>query len=87
VQNQEQTSNSLWGKVVGISAIDQLYKEYSDHQFEDFIVDLQLEPELYNFVQETKQHGPRFSDYPIEKIQYFEERIHELRKNNSNNAA
>jgi hypothetical protein len=64
-----------------------LYKEYSDHQFEDFAVDKTTDSELYNFVQETKQHGPRFSDYPEEKIAYFEERIHELRKDNSDNPA
>jgi hypothetical protein len=64
-----------------------LYKEYGDHQFTDFDVDGKTEPELAAFVKETKLHGPRFSDYPIEKIEYFEERIHELRKNNSNNTA
>ena len=85
VQNGEQSSNSIWGKVVGINPIDQLYKDYSDHKFEDFQVDETTEPELAAFVAETKLHGPRFSDYPVEKIAYFEERIHELRKNNSNN--
>ena len=64
-----------------------MYKDYSDHQFDDFVVNDDTEPELYAFVQETKKHGPRFSDYPIEKIIKFEERIHELRKNNSNNSA
>jgi hypothetical protein len=72
---------------VGIDALDQLYKEYSDHQFEDFIVDKQTEPELAAFVEQTKTMGPHFSDYPIEKIAYFEERIHELRKNNGDNTA
>ena len=79
--------STIWAKVVGINPIDQLYKEYGEHQFEDFYVDHATEPELAAFVEETKKHGPRFSDYPIEKIAYFEERIHELRKNNSNNAA
>ena len=68
-----------------MNPIDQLYKEYSDHNFEDFVVNNNIEPELYAFVQETKKHGPRFSDYSPEKIAYFEERIHELRKNNLNN--
>jgi hypothetical protein len=77
----------LWTRVQGINPIDQLYKEYSDHKFDDFIVNHDTEPELYDFVKETKKHGPRFSDYPLEKIKYFEERIHELRKNNSNNTA
>ena len=77
----------MWTRVQGIDPIDQLYKEYSDHKFDDFIVNHDTEPELYDFVNETKKHGPRFSNYPLEKIKYFEERIHELRKNNSNNAA
>jgi hypothetical protein len=75
----------MWAKIAGLSPIDQLYKEYSDHKFTDFEVDKATEPELAAFVEETKLHGPRFSDYPLEKIAYFEERIHELRKNNFNN--
>jgi len=70
-----------------LNPIDQLYKEYSDHEFEDFVVDHTTEPELYNFVKQTKETGPRFNDYPEEKIAYFEERIHELRKNNTDNSA
>ena len=50
-------------------------------------MDATTEPELYNFVKQTKESGPKFSDYPEEKIKYFEERIHELRKNNLNNSA
>jgi len=61
--------------------VDQLYKEYSDHKFADIIVDKNTEPELYAFVEQTKKLGPQFSDYPEDKIAYFEERIHELRKN------
>ena len=86
VQNSEQSTGRLWSRLVGIRPIDQLYKEYGDHEFDDFVVDETTEPELYNFVQETKLHGPKFSDYPEEKIAYFEERIHELRKNNPDNS-
>jgi hypothetical protein len=85
IQNQEQGTGSLWARIQGIDPIDQLYKEYSDHKFEDFQVDETTEPELAAFVEETKRHGPKFSDYPLEKITYFEERIHELRENNTNN--
>ena len=42
--------------------MDQLYKEYSDHEFNDFVVNSSTDPELYDFVQETKKHGPRFSE-------------------------
>ena len=77
----------MWGKVVGINPIDQLYKDYSDHQFEDFIVNNNTEPDLYAFVEQTKRNGPQFNDYSLEKLAYYEERIHELRKNNSNNSA
>jgi hypothetical protein len=87
VQNAEQNTNSLWTRIQGIKPVDQLYKEYSDHKFEDFIVNNNTEPGLYAFVEETKKYGPRFSNYTDEKIKYFEERIHELRKNNSNNSA
>jgi len=90
VQNSEQAESSLWSQVnsrLGIRPVDQLYKEYSDHEFTDFVVNSSTDPDLYAFVEETKKHGPRFSDYPEEKIAYFEERIHELRKNNLNNSA
>jgi hypothetical protein len=86
IQNAEQTQSSIWSRIQGLKPIDQLYKEYSDHEFNDFVVDHTTEPELYDFVQQTKEHGPQFSDYSPEKIAYFEERIHELRKNNPDNA-
>jgi hypothetical protein len=66
--------------------VDELYKAYHAGQFNDFIVD-KSDIELYNFVEQTKETGPRFYDYPSEKTAYFEERIHELRKNNLNNSA
>jgi hypothetical protein len=49
-------------------------------------VNKDLDPELYNFVEQTKTIGPQFSDYPEETIAYFEERINELRTNNFNNS-
>lgn len=87
MQNSEQGNGTLWNRIIGINPIDQLYKEYSEHEFNDFVVDHTTEPELYAFVEQTKRDGPRFSDYPLEKIAYFEERIHELRTHNSNNAS
>lgn len=63
---------------------DELYKAYGEGKFEDFTVD-KSETELYNFVEQTKLIGPQFSDYPEEKTAYFEKRIYELRKDNSNN--
>ena len=87
MQNAEQSNNTLWSKISNMDPIDQLYKGYSDHKFQDFIVNNDTEPELYAFVEQTKKHGPQFSDYPLEKIAKFEERIHELRKNNTNYSA
>jgi hypothetical protein len=65
--------------------IDQLYKDYSDHQFQDIPV-TEDDPELYKFVQDVRKNGPVFGNYPAEKLEIFEERIYELRKNNLNNS-
>lgn len=62
-------------------AKDRLYKEYSDHNFNEIIVNSETEPELYNFIEETKQRGPKFSNYTSEKLEQFAQRIYELRKN------
>lgn len=39
------------------------------------------EPDLYNFVEETKTHGPKFNNYDKDTLEKFIERIYELRKN------
>lgn len=61
-------------------AKDRLYKEYGDHAFKNIIVDKDLEPELYEFVEETKNKGTKFSNYDTEKLEHFAKRIYELRK-------
>jgi hypothetical protein len=87
VQNQEQNTSSIWSRITGLSPTDQLYKEWSDHKFEDFDSIKGADFELDAFIEQTKKMGPQFSDYPTEKIAYFEERINELRKNHVNNTA
>jgi hypothetical protein len=87
VQNAEQTTSTLWSRLnerVVHRPIDELYKAYHEGQFKDFTVD-KSDIELYNFVEQTKDTGPRFYDYPSDKTAYFEKRIYELRKDNSNN--
>jgi hypothetical protein len=64
-----------------------LYIQYSRDQFKGIIIDKEADPELYEFVEDIKLNGPRFYGYPEDKIAYFEERIHELRKNNGDNSA
>jgi hypothetical protein len=64
-----------------------LYSEYSNDQFKGLIVDKELEPELYEFVEYVKENGARFYMHTSDQIENFAKRIYELRKNNSNNAA
>jgi hypothetical protein len=59
---------------------------YSARIFDTLEVDAITDPVLAKFVDETKNKGPKFSNYTTEKIEYFVNRIYELRKNNSNNA-
>jgi hypothetical protein len=87
VQNQEQTTNTIWARVAGIKPREQLYIEYSKDQFEGLQVDKNNEPELFEFIEDIKLNGPRFYGYTEEQIQKFEERIYELRSNNTNNSA
>ena len=87
MQNEEQSAETIWSRL-GESIVhrptDELYKAYHEGQFKDFTVD-KSEIELYNFVEQTKESGPRFYDYSLEKTTHFEKRIYELRKNNFNN--
>jgi hypothetical protein len=64
-----------------------LYKLYGSKVFDTLEVDPITDPELFNFVEETKNKGPKFSNYSAEKIKTFVSRIYELRKDNSNNTA
>ena len=64
-----------------------MYKLYSAKVFDTLEVDAMTDPDLAQFVDETKNKGPKFSNYTAEKLEYYVNRIYELRKNNSNNAA
>jgi hypothetical protein len=64
-----------------------MYKLYSAKVFDTLEVDAMTDPDLAQFVDETKNKGPKFSNYTAEKLENFVNRIYELRKNNSNNAA
>lgn len=72
---------------MGIKAKDELYKLYGENQFKDLKIDPQVDPALYDFVNETVTKGPKFSNYSPEQVEHFVSRIYELRKDNSNNTA
>jgi len=77
----------LWSRIHRIRAKDELSKEFSDHGFNDFTIDADEDPELYDFVEAVKNNGPKFNDYAPEKLERFADKIYELRKNNPNNSA
>ena len=84
MQNEEQDSSTIWQRIQKkdqMRAKDRLYKEYGDHKFKEIVVDINQEPELYKFVEETKARGPKFSNYSPEILEQFAQRIYELRKN------
>ena len=90
VQNSEQGNGTLWSRIQERSNVkikDELYKLYGQDKFESIEIDATIDPELAKFVEETKTKGPKFSNYPQEKLRSFVERIYELRKNQSNNTA
>jgi hypothetical protein len=90
VQNAEQGEETLWSRIQTrpkLKLKDQLYVEYSKDQFTGILINKELEPELYNFVEDCKVNGARFYGYDEETIEYFARRIYELRKNQSNNTA
>jgi hypothetical protein len=60
---------------------DRLYKEYSEHEFKNIVVDQTQEPELAEFVKRIQEKGPKFSIYSIDQLDHFAQRIYELRKN------
>jgi hypothetical protein len=74
----------LWARITERPTLklkDQLYVEYGRDRFSGIVVDKNLEPELYAFVEDCKANGARFYGYPEEKMEYFASRIYELRKN------
>jgi len=60
---------------------------YSNKVFDTLEVDATTDPKLFEFVEETRTKGPRFSNYTTETVETFVSRIYELRKDNSNNTA
>lgn len=65
-----------------ISLIDELYYLYGKNQFTNFIVDRNIEPDLFSFIEQSKQK-PRFNNYPKDKLEYFVKRIYELSNSRS----
>lgn len=79
----------MWSRIVQRSnarAKDELYKLYGAKVFDTIEVDPITDPELDKFIRETNTRGPKFSNYAPEKIEYFVNRIYELRKDNTDNA-
>ena len=64
-----------------------MYIEYSENKFNNLIFDSKTEPELVKFINDIKTGTTKFNDYPTEELDYFAEKIYELRKNNINNAS
>ena len=78
----------MWSKVnskTDFKLKDQLYVEYSFDGFNGLTVNENTEPELYTFVNDIRNNGPRFYSYTPEQLEHFASRIYELRKNNLNN--
>ena len=65
--------------------MDRLYIEYNRDRYADVQADPQEEPELIDFIQSINAGTKKFNDYTQEELDYFAERIYELRKNNSDN--
>ena len=57
-----------------------MHVEYGRDEFQGIIVDKDLEPELYDFVEDCKVNGARFYGHDEETLEYFARRIYELRK-------
>ena len=64
-----------------------MYILYNIDKFNTLTIDKETDPKLWAFVEETKTKGPKFSNYTVETLEKFVDRIYELRKNNSNNTA
>lgn len=66
-----------------LRAIDRLYKEYSDHEFRDIVLDENDDPEFLAFVERIKIRGPRFSNYSPDTLEKFAQKIYEIKENQS----
>jgi hypothetical protein len=85
VQNGEQQGTTIWQRIQRARSKDELYKLYGTKIFDSLIIDGSVESDLANFIIETRDKGPKFSNYSRENLESFVERIYELRKNQSNN--
>ena len=88
MQNAEQGNGTIWSRIINQTNArpkDELYKLHGAKVFDTLEVDPVTDPELFEFVEETRTKGPKFSNYSTEKIKTFVSRIYELRKDNSNN--
>jgi hypothetical protein len=65
--------------------MDRLYIEYDRDRYADVLVDPTEEPELVDFIKSINDGTKKFNDYTQEELDYFAERIYELRKDNSDN--
>ena len=63
-----------------LKPIDFLYKEYALTKFADLTVNAEEEPELALFINRSKEKV-RFNNYSPQQLNYFAERISELKKN------
>ena len=66
---------------------DDFYTLYDKTEFKDIHLEVESDPELYNFVEYIKENGPRFGNYTEEKLEQYFGRIYELRKNNTDYTA
>lgn len=80
ITEETDISSDIANQSSRLRPIDRLYKEYADNQFADIIVDSIQEPELDNFIKESKVK-PRFNNYSHDKLKYFAERIIEIKPN------
>ena len=74
----------MWARInqrnTDLKPRSQLHVEYGLDRFAGIIVDKEVEPELYDFVEDCKTNGARFYGYDEETLEYFARRIYELRK-------
>jgi hypothetical protein len=82
----------LWQRIAvksddPLRPIDRMYVEYARDQFKGLNIDEAVEPELTEFVKSIQSGLRKYNDYPAEQLEYFAQRIYELRKDNTDNAA
>jgi hypothetical protein len=58
-----------------------LYIEFEKDKFTGIEFDKTQEPELARFINEIQNGIHKFDDYESDLLEYFAERIYELRKN------